>query len=105
MLCFVLKKNLYKQLCRIYEAKREILYWVTKNSKKFLKYKRIKKVKSLKFDKCNVSTYLSEIVNNKSFSYLEEFDGLLENIFEKDKKLIKDRKSGIIKYIIEDEVL
>lgn len=102
---FCTEKNLYKQLCRIYEAKREILYWVTKNSKKFLKYKRIKKVKSLQFNKCNVSTYLSEIVNNKSFSYLEEFDGLLEDLFEKDKKLIKDRKSGIIKYIIEDEVL
>ena len=101
---FCTEKNLYKQLCKIYEAKREILYWVTKNSRKFLKYKGIKKIKSLQFDKCNVSTYLSEIVNNKSFSYLEEYNGSLDNLFEKDKKSFKDRKSSIIKYIIEDSV-
>lgn len=98
------ESNLYKRLCKIYEAKREILYWITKKSNCFLKYKKVRKIKCLDFDKCNISEYLSEIINNNSFSYLDEFDGLLDELCNNNKELFKDRKKGIIKYIIEDKV-
>lgn len=75
-----------------------------KKIEKFFKMQKSKNITCLKFDKYNISTYLSEIINNKSFSYLEEIDGLFDDLYAKDKRAFKDRKSGIIKYITEENI-
>lgn len=93
-------KNLYQVFLQMEQAKKELLYWLMKQAKKYPKYKLFK-VTPLNFDPEMIESYMLELLSNAEFcnQLYNEVDYLYDELCSKDKEKWKDRKQ-LIQYII-----
>ncbi len=89
-------KNLYQEFLKIQQAKKELLYWLMKQAKKYPKHKLFKVV-PLNFDPNMIEYYMQELLYNAEFcqQLYDEFDYLYDELYSEDKELWKDRKQLI----------
>lgn len=91
------KNDLYESYRRITNSKREVLWWLVKNSDPSKFEKHFGEFLSLDFDPAMIPDYLEEILLNRSGSseLFDTVDVLYDELFELDKESAKNRLSII----------
>ena len=93
-------KNLYQVFLQMVQAKKELLYWLMKQAKKYPKYKLFK-VTPLNFDPEMIESYMLELLSNAEFcnQLFNEVDYLYDELCSKDKEKWKGRIQ-LLQYLI-----
>lgn len=92
--------NLYKELKKRRQAKKELLYWLIKNGKSNPSTKKVKEP-VLSFDPHMINDYLYELVSkNESIPFLYDIvSELYDELYDENKQAWKDREE-IIDYFV-----
>lgn len=87
------KHDLYEIYLRINNAKKEVFWWLVKNSKTAKLEKIFGEFSALEFDPAMIPHYLDEIIVNRygSSELYDEVDQLYDDLFQKDKENAKER--------------
>lgn len=94
--------NLYEKFRQIRQSKKELLYWLIKNPKKFSK-RDLAKAEPLNFDPQAVDGYLEELVCFPEYckSLYDEVDCLYDELCSENKEEWKKRKE-LVNFVISD---
>lgn len=93
-------KNLYQEFLNMRQGKKELLYWLMKQAKKYPKY-MLFKATPLDFDPAMIEYYMQELLYNSEFcqQLYDDFDYLYDELCSEDKETWKNRKE-LINYLI-----